>query len=173
MKADNKLGMRQRTKFDPHPQPRTMGLLRRLGVIVAGLACTSALFVVSPSLASASSSSACSILDNSLAGAKFDAKIAADEKSHNVAAMKTLFVNLATDIEKLSSPMPAALKSTPASVQAAIKTIGGAAPKLKAALEKATTETELIAAFGVWGKAAGVAAAETTLNHYTSSACKG
>jgi hypothetical protein len=43
---------------------------------------------------------------------------------------------------------------------------------LKSALEKATTETELIAAFGVWGKAKGVAAAETTLNHYIASTCK-
>jgi hypothetical protein len=130
---------------------------------------------VSPSLASASStpSAACSVLDNSLAGAKFDKQIAADEKSKNVAAMKQLFLNLANDIEKLSSPIPAALKSTPASVQAAIKTIGRATPQLKTAIEKATTESQLIAAFGVWGRAAGVSKAETTLNSYISSACKG
>jgi hypothetical protein len=149
-------------------------LMRRLGLALATLACTAGVIAVPPSLASASSkpSAACSILSNSLAGAKFDEQIAADERSKNVAAMKTLFVNLASDIGRLSSPMPAALKSTPASVQAAIKTIGGAAPKLKSALEKATTETELIGAFGAWGKEAGVAAAETTLNHYTSTACK-
>jgi hypothetical protein len=157
-----------------HPRREAPGKFRRLGLVLAGLACTSGILVVSPSPDSATTkpTAACSILDNSLAGAKFDQEIAADEKSKNTAAMKTLFVNLADDIEKLSNPIPAALKSIPASAQSAIKTIGGAAPTLKAALEKATTETELIAAFGVWGKAKGVAAAETTLNHYIASACK-
>jgi hypothetical protein len=160
---------------DIHPQPRTTGIVRRLGLLSAGLACMSGILVVSPSLASASSkpSAACSVLVNSLAGAKFQKQMATDEKSKNVAAMKQLFLNLANDMGKLSAPIPAALKSTPASVQAAIKTIGSATPQLKTAIEKATTETQLIAAFGVWGRAAGVAKAETTLNNYISATCKG
>jgi hypothetical protein len=157
-----------------HWRSTTTGRFRHIGMVLAGLVCTSGILVVSPSLASASSkpTPACTILSNSTAGQKFDAQIAADEKSKNTGAMKTLFVNLVTDIEKLSSPMPAALKSLPASEQSAIKTIGHAAPQLKTALEKATTETELIAAFGVWGKIAGVAAAENTLNHYVATVCQ-
>jgi hypothetical protein len=162
-------------RTDIHPRPWTTGVVRYLGLVLAGLVCTSGVLFMSPTLASASSksSAACSILDNSLAGSKFDKQIAADEQSKNVAGMKQLFLNLANDIEKLSAPTPAALKSTPSSVQSAIKTIGRATPQLKTALEKATTESQLIAAFGVWGRAAGVPKAETTLNNYIRAACKG
>ena len=174
---ENDLGMRiERSKRPDTDQPPRKNRLRdRLVLVATGLACALGVLVIAPSLASASSKpiSACSILNNSLAGAKFSQQIAADEKSKNVAAMKSLFLNLANEIGRISSPMPAALKSTPVSVQAAIKTIGRATPQLKSAIVKATTETALLSAFGVWGHIAGVSKAETTLNSYVTTTCRG
>lgn len=169
MQAD--LSKRQVTQL----QPRAIRMPRRLGLVLAGLACASGMLVVSPSLASASSksSAACSVLSNGVAGAKFRQQIVADEESKNVAGMRKLFVNLINDAEKLSSYIPTALKSTPANVKAAIKTIGREYPQLKTALGKATTESELLEAFVVFGRIPAVASAETTLGNYVSATCKG
>jgi len=97
----------------------------------------------------------------------------ADEESKNVAGMRKLFVNLINDAEKLSTYIPTALKSAPANVKAAIKTIGREYPQLKTALGKATTESELLQAFVAFGRIPAVASAEKTLGNYVSATCKG
>jgi hypothetical protein len=162
---------------------------RRFGLVLAALACTAGFLVASASAASAShhktathkakpktapnSASLCSYLNDSAGSAKFSAAILADEKSGNVAATKQLFLNLANAIEKAAAPGDAALRSAPANVQAAIKTIGGAVPQLKTAIGNATTETQVLSAFGVLGATPGVASAEVTLSQYSIAHCGG
>jgi hypothetical protein len=170
-------------------RPESTDVLRRLGLVLVGLACTAGVLVVSGSAASASqhktathkakpktvpsSGSLCSYLNDSAGSAKFGAAILADEKSGNVAATKQLFLNLANAIEKAAAPGDAALRSAPSNVQAAIKTIGGAIPQLKTAIGNATTETQVLSAFGVLGATPGVASAEVTLSKYTIAHCGG
>lgn len=115
----------------------------------------------------------CSYLNDSAGSTKFTSAMVADEKSGNVAAMKQLFLNLANAIEKASASGDAALRSAPANVQAAIKTIGGAVPQLKTGIGNATTEPQLLSAFGALGSTPGIASAEMTLSKYSIAHCGG
>jgi len=121
----------------------------------------------------ASSASVCSYLNDSAGSAKFTSEIGADEKSGNFTAMKQLFLNLASAMEKASGSGDAALRSAPANVQAAIKTIGSAVPQLKTAIGNATTESQLLLAFGAMGSTPGISSAEKTLSAYSVAHCGG
>jgi hypothetical protein len=189
MRSTTALGSTGQMKRGMGLRPAGTGVLRHLGLVLAGLACAAGFLIASGSAASAShhktathkakpktvpsSASLCSYLNDSAGSAKFGAAILAGEKSGNVAATKQLFLTLANAIEKSAAPGDAALRSAPANVQAAIKTIGGAIPQLKTAIGNATTETQVLSAFGVLGATPGVASAEVTLSQYTIAHCGG
>lgn len=149
--------------------------LGHLGLLLTGLVCALVLGAPAPvavaERVSAATNPACSVLDDRAGSAKFMAEIGADERSGNVAAMKQLFLTLASAMQKAATVGP--LKSAPASVQGAAKTVAKDVPTLEKAIAKATTEPELLSALEAMGKTPGVSKAESTLNSYADSVCGG
>ncbi len=164
-------GLHQKTIRVPH----------HLGAVLLGLACTlaSVAFLVAlPSVASASTQkptkpvpAICSFLDDQAGSAQFLAQVGKDMKSHDVTALKELFLSLVNSVEKVSNS--AAVRSAPASVQAAIKTVAHSMPTIKADIEKAATMSELEDVLSSMGKASGVQGAEHVLNNYANAVCGG
>ncbi len=157
---------------------RATGVLRCLAAAFAGLACTLASLVAPASAASGSTHKStkplpaiCSYLNDQAGSAKFLEQVENDMKSHNFTALKKLFVSLVNSVEKMSTS--SAVRSAPANVQAAIKTVAHSMPTIKAQIGKATTMSELEKVLESMGKAPGVQSAENVLNKYAVAVCGG
>jgi hypothetical protein len=176
MGNDNIAGTDRSGRGGPRRGLRAAGVRRRFGVVLVGLACTPALLLVQPSVASASSHkptkpAICSYLDDQAGSAKFLTQVGKYEKTHNFTGLKDLFLNLVNSVEKMSTS--SAVRSAPANIQAAIKTVADSEPTIKAAIDKATTFPELDRVLVSMGKAPGVHSAENVLNKYANTVCGG
>ncbi len=78
---------------------------------------------------------------------------------------------LVDSVETMSTS--SAVRSTPAAVQAAIKTVAHSDLTIKTQIKKATTIAELLKVLENMGKAPGVQAAEKVLGNYAGSVCGG
>jgi hypothetical protein len=113
----------------------------------------------------------CSYLDDQAGSAKFLAQVGKDIKSHNLGALKKLFIDLVNSVEKMATS--SAVRSAPANVQAAVKTVAHSMPTIKADIDKATTMSQLEKVLVSMGKAPGAQAAEHVLNKYADAVCGG
>jgi hypothetical protein len=150
----------------------------RLAVVSAGMACTLAFPVATASVASASIQKPsktlppiCRYLNDQAGSAKFLLQVGNDFKARDVPGLKALFLNLVSSEEKLSTS--SAVKSAPANIQAAIKTVAHSMPAIKAQIDKAGTMLQLEAVLTSMGKAPGVQGAENVLNKYADAVCGG
>jgi hypothetical protein len=156
---------------------RATGGRQRLRAVLAGLACTVALLVAPASVATATQKSTkpvpaiCRYLDDQAGSAKFLAQVGKDIKSHDLGALKKLFIDLVNSVENMATS--SAVRSAPASVQAAVKTVAHSMPAIKAEIDKATTMSQLEKVLVSMGKAPGVQAAEHVLNKYANAVCGG
>jgi hypothetical protein len=146
----------------------------RITALVAGLACTLAYLVVPAPVALASthkSPAICRYLDDQVGSAKFTAAVGKDIKAKNFKALKELFLDLFNSIEKLSTT--SAVRSAPADVRAAVKTIAHSVPLVKADIDKSTSIMGLLKVLESVGKTPGVHQAEDVLNNYANAVCGG
>src|SRR5579863_6315018 len=136
MMAKNNITATDRSERRRTGRLRGTGVHRGLGLLRVGLACTLASLIAPTSIASASAHKStkpvpaiCSSLDDQAGSMKFLAQFENDMKSHNFTALKELILNLVNSIEKMSAS--SAVRSAPASVQAAIKTVAHSMPAIK------------------------------------------
>jgi hypothetical protein len=80
-------------------------------------------------------------------------------------------LNLVDSVETMSTS--SVVRSTPADVQAAIKSVAKSDLTVKAQIEKATTILELEKVLETMGKAPGVHSAEEVINKYAVAVCGG
>jgi hypothetical protein len=153
-------------------------LVRRTTTVLAALGCTAASLVGPLPIASASTPQVakakpaiCKYLDDQSGSQKFLAAVGKDIKAHNFKAMQALLLYLVDSVETMSTSSE--VRSTPAAVQAAIKTVAHSDLTIKTQIGKATTITELLKVLENMGKGPGVQGAEKVLNNYADAECGG
>jgi hypothetical protein len=151
---------------------------RRLVTVIAGVGCTVASLVAPQSIASASTPQVakpqpaiCKYLDDQSGSVTFTTEFGKDIKTKNFEALQALLLNLVDSVEKMSTS--GAVRSAPASVQAAIKTVAKSDLTVKSQIEKATTISGLEKILLSMGKAPGVHSAEDVLGKYADAVCGG
>ena len=152
--------------------------VRRTMTLLAGLVGTAATLVGPLPIASASTPQVaktkpaiCKYLDDQAGSQTFLAAVAKDIKAKNFKALQALLLSLVDDVETMSTS--SAVRSTPAAVQAAIKTVAHSDLTIKSQIEKATSITELLKVLENMGKAPGVQGAEKVIGNYADSVCGG
>jgi hypothetical protein len=102
-------------------------LVRRTMTVLAGLVCTPATLVGPLPIASASTPQVakakpaiCKYLDDQAGSKTFTTAVGKDIQTHNFKALQALLLYLVDSVETMSTS--SAVRSTPAAVQAAIKT---------------------------------------------------
>jgi hypothetical protein len=113
----------------------------------------------------------CKYLDDQTGSQTFTTALGKDIKTHNFKALQAVLLDLVDSVEKMSTS--SAVRSTPANVQAAIKTVAKSDLTVKAQIEKASTISELEKILGTMGSAPGVHSAEDVISKYANSACGG
>jgi hypothetical protein len=151
---------------------------RRTVTVFAGLVCTAATLVGPLPIASASTPQVakakpaiCKYLDDQAGSKTFLTAVAKDIKAKNVKALQALLLSLVDDVETMSTS--SAVRSTPAAVQAAIKTVAHSDLGIKTQIGKTTTIAELLKVLENMGKAPGVQGAEKVIGNYSDSVCGG
>lgn len=153
-------------------------LARRTMTVLAGLVCTAATLLGPLPIASASTPQAakakpaiCKYLDDQAGSQTFLAAMAKDIKARNFKALQALLLSLVDSVETMSTSSD--VRSTPAAVQAAIKTVAHSELTIKTQIGKATTIAELLKVLENMGKAPGVRGAEKVIGNYADSVCGG
>ncbi len=153
-------------------------LVRRTMTVLAGLVWSAATLVGPLPIASATTPQVakakpaiCKYLDDQSGSKTFLSAVAKDIKAHNFKALQALLLYLVDSVETMSTS--SAVRSTPAAVQAAIKTVAHSDLTIKTQIKKATTIAELLKVLENMGKAPGVQAAEKVLGNYAGSVCGG
>ncbi len=153
-------------------------LARPTVTVLAGLVWSAATLVGPLPIASATTPQVakakpaiCKYLDDQAGSKTFTTAVGKDIKTHNFKALQALLLYLVDSVETMSTS--SAVRSTPAAVQAAIKTVAHSDLTIKTQIKKATTIAELLKVLENMGKAPGVQAAEKVLGNYAGSVCGG
>lgn len=122
-------------------------------------------------VASSSAKSVCSFLDNEAGSAKIASAVESAEQSGNFASAKQTLLDLFDQIAKDAPSAEADLRSAPANVQAAFKTMISYDAQFQTALENATSFSQLGSAFASLGNNPTLQAASSTVGSYATSLC--
>jgi hypothetical protein len=156
------------------------GKVVRRGVVavLAGLTCAVAPLVAALPTASASTPQVakpqpaiCKYLNDQAGSQTFASELGKDIKDKNFNAFQALLLSLVDGVEKMSTSR--AVRSTPAAVQAAIRTVAHSDLTVKSEIEKSTTISDLERILTAMGNAPGVHSAENVINKYANQECEG
>jgi hypothetical protein len=120
-----------------------------------------------------SAAGVCSYLNNAGGSSKFASVMEAAFKSGNFVEARQSLLNLFAEIAKDVPGAEAAMKSTPADVQSAFKTMISFDAQVQTDVENATSFTQLDSALAPLGQDATLSAASTTFGNYADAKCKG
>jgi hypothetical protein len=123
--------------------------------------------------ASKPSSSACSFLDDQNGGAKLAATMEQAIASGNFASAKQTLLTLFDTIGKDGSAAENVMRSAPANVQTAFKTMINLDSQIKTALQNSTSFQQMEQSFATIGQNPTLQSATTTVGNYADSLCGG